>query len=191
MPGARVLFLVVELGALTFRPGDTVQEQCRRDRDVRRRRRGRDPRQQRPTARRSARAASTPGRDRSTSWAGGSRRTASASCSRATSRLWCASASAPPSTSSSAGTTCRFHSIDSCLPSRRRQGGRWTLGAGVRDADAAALADCREVLRNYGNMSAATVMFVLERALRRRAGGRHLMSALGPGFTAAFQIVEG
>ena len=53
------------------------------------------------------------------------------------------------------------------------------------------LRDCREVLRDYGNMSAATVLFVLERVLRQRPRGRHLMSTLGPGFTAAFQIVEG
>jgi alkylresorcinol/alkylpyrone synthase len=53
------------------------------------------------------------------------------------------------------------------------------------------LRDCREVLRDYGNMSAATVMFVLKRVLDRAPRGRRLMSALGPGFTAAFQIVEG
>jgi len=49
----------------------------------------------------------------------------------------------------------------------------------------------REVLRDYGNMSAATVMFVLERALGN--GGlprRSLMTSLGPGFTAGFLLVE-
>lgn len=54
-----------------------------------------------------------------------------------------------------------------------------------------AMRDAREVLRDYGNMSAATVMFVLERALRRRDGGRILTSSLGPGFSAAFQVLEG
>ena len=53
------------------------------------------------------------------------------------------------------------------------------------------LRDCREVLREYGNMSAATVMFVLDRVLKSGTRGRRLMSALGPGFTAAFQILEG
>jgi alkylresorcinol/alkylpyrone synthase len=52
--------------------------------------------------------------------------------------------------------------------------------------------DCsREVLRRYGNMSAATVMFVLEQALRN--GGlprRTLVSSLGPGFTAGFLLME-
>ena len=52
------------------------------------------------------------------------------------------------------------------------------------------LRDEREVLRNYGNMSAPTVMFVLERALRRGFAGRAVMSALGPGFTASFLAIE-
>ena len=52
------------------------------------------------------------------------------------------------------------------------------------------LAHARSVLRDYGNMSAATVLFVLERALRAGDHGRMLLSALGPGFTAAFQILE-
>ena len=45
----------------------------------------------------------------------------------------------------------------------------------------------REVLRECGNMSSVTVMFVLERFLRSRrfAPGEHgLISALGPGFSA-------
>ena len=48
----------------------------------------------------------------------------------------------------------------------------------------------REVLRQYGNMSAATVLFVLERALAN--GGlprRSLMTSLGPGFTAGFLLL--
>jgi predicted naringenin-chalcone synthase len=58
------------------------------------------------------------------------------------------------------------------------------------DLPPAALADSREVLRTHGNMSAATVLFVLERMLARRAGGRLLASALGPGFTAGFLLLE-
>ncbi len=53
-----------------------------------------------------------------------------------------------------------------------------------------AMADTREILRAYGNMSAATVLFVLDRALRRGVRGRQLLSSLGPGFTAAFAILE-
>jgi alkylresorcinol/alkylpyrone synthase len=48
----------------------------------------------------------------------------------------------------------------------------------------------RDVLRDYGNMSAATVLFVLERTLAQARPGRYLMSALGPGFTVGFQLLE-
>jgi alkylresorcinol/alkylpyrone synthase len=48
----------------------------------------------------------------------------------------------------------------------------------------------RAVLRDYGNMSAATVLFVVERALRAGLHGRHLVSALGPGFSAGFALLE-
>jgi alkylresorcinol/alkylpyrone synthase len=52
------------------------------------------------------------------------------------------------------------------------------------------LTDAREVLRDHGNMSAPTVLFVLEAAIRAGKRGRQLMIALGPGFTVAFQIIE-
>jgi alkylresorcinol/alkylpyrone synthase len=57
------------------------------------------------------------------------------------------------------------------------------------------LVDSREILQNYGNMSAVTLLFVLERALRRGvlANGdwnRALLSAMGPGFTAGFVTLE-
>ncbi len=48
----------------------------------------------------------------------------------------------------------------------------------------------RAVLRDYGNMSGATVLFVLERALQGGLRGRHLMSSLGPGFSAGFLLLE-
>lgn len=41
----------------------------------------------------------------------------------------------------------------------------------------------REVLRVAGNMSAPTVLFVLERVLAAGTRGRLMMAALGPGFT--------
>lgn len=50
-----------------------------------------------------------------------------------------------------------------------------------------ALTESRAILREYGNMSAATVMFVLERM--RSDWHRALMSALGPGFTAGFLVL--
>jgi alkylresorcinol/alkylpyrone synthase len=50
--------------------------------------------------------------------------------------------------------------------------------------------DCsRNILREYGNMSSATVFFVLAESLGRPAG-RRLLSSLGPGFTAAFALLE-
>jgi alkylresorcinol/alkylpyrone synthase len=47
-----------------------------------------------------------------------------------------------------------------------------------------------EVLRDYGNMSSPTVMFVLERTLAAGAAGRHLMAAFGPGFTVSFALLD-
>jgi alkylresorcinol/alkylpyrone synthase len=43
----------------------------------------------------------------------------------------------------------------------------------------------RDVLAEFGNMSAPTVMFVLERVLASAATGDMMLVALGPGFTAA------
>jgi alkylresorcinol/alkylpyrone synthase len=53
-----------------------------------------------------------------------------------------------------------------------------------------AMRHAREVLRDFGNMSAATVMFVMEKALADGMAGRHLVGALGPGFTAGFLLIE-
>lgn len=53
------------------------------------------------------------------------------------------------------------------------------------------MAEARAVLREYGNMSAVTVLFVLQRMMQRGLAGRHLMSALGPGFSVGFQIIDG
>ena len=48
----------------------------------------------------------------------------------------------------------------------------------------------REVLRDYGNMSAPTVMFVLERLLEQGLPDRVMMTAFGPGFTCAGLLLE-
>lgn len=54
-----------------------------------------------------------------------------------------------------------------------------------------ALVHEREVLRQYGNMSAATVLFVLERGLAQTSlAGPSVVTALGPGFTAGFVLLE-
>jgi alkylresorcinol/alkylpyrone synthase len=48
----------------------------------------------------------------------------------------------------------------------------------------------REVLRDYGNMSAPTVLFVLERLIKQGLPERVLMTAFGPGFTCAGLLLE-
>src|SRR5258708_2157808 len=53
-----------------------------------------------------------------------------------------------------------------------------------------ALTDSRSILRDYGNMSAVTALFVLERMLQRGTAGRTLMTALGPGFSAVFLMIR-
>jgi len=52
------------------------------------------------------------------------------------------------------------------------------IGQGALDHERAVLAD-------YGNMSAPTVLFVLDRAIREGLPERTLLTALGPGFTAS------
>ena len=48
----------------------------------------------------------------------------------------------------------------------------------------------REVLNDYGNMSAPTVLFVLERLIERGLPERVMMTAFGPGFTCAGLMLE-
>jgi alkylresorcinol/alkylpyrone synthase len=43
----------------------------------------------------------------------------------------------------------------------------------------------RDVIADYGNMSAPTVLFILQRALAKGLPARSLLTALGPGFTAS------
>lgn len=72
-------------------------------------------------------------------------------------------------------------------------------GAKVLDAleqalglESGALVASREVLRQYGNMSAATVLFVLDHLLRAEPEGvgRYLLTTFGPGFTAGLLLME-
>jgi alkylresorcinol/alkylpyrone synthase len=56
--------------------------------------------------------------------------------------------------------------------------GALDLGQGALDHERAVLAD-------HGNMSAPTVLFVLDRARRAGLSPRSVLSALGPGFTAS------
>jgi len=65
------------------------------------------------------------------------------------------------------------------------------FGAGFAGAT-----EARQSLRDYGNMSAVSVMFVLERMLtaanaRGENSGCYLLTALGPGFSAGFVVLDG
>jgi len=61
---------------------------------------------------------------------------------------------------------------------------------GLSDED---MAFSRSVLRDYGNMSSATVLFVLERVIQSglpRDGDLAVMAALGPGFAAEGALLQ-
>jgi alkylresorcinol/alkylpyrone synthase len=70
-------------------------------------------------------------------------------------------------------------------------------GAKVLDAledafqiERGALTESRSVLRDYGNMSAVTALFVLERMDWRKKDQCILMTALGPGFSSVLQLLQ-
>ena len=46
------------------------------------------------------------------------------------------------------------------------------------------------MLHDYGNMSAPTVLFVLDRLFARGLPERAMMTAFGPGFTCAGMLLE-
>ena len=58
------------------------------------------------------------------------------------------------------------------------------------DLEPAALDASRDVLREHGNMSSPTVLFVLAKVLANDPHGRGLVSATGPGFSAEHLLVE-
>lgn len=61
---------------------------------------------------------------------------------------------------------------------------------GLRDAD---VAHSRHILRNYGNMSSPTVLFVLNEVMQNgavRPGDHGVLVALGPGFAAEAALLE-
>lgn len=71
-------------------------------------------------------------------------------------------------------------------------GGAKVLDAleGAFELPAGSLTYSRSVLREHGNMSSATVLFILREALDAGAKGRCLLTTMGPGFTAGMMIVE-
>jgi alkylresorcinol/alkylpyrone synthase len=89
--------------------------------------------------------------------------------------------------------------LESCGVSRRDIMGMICHPGGVKVLDAleevfglepGGMRDARDILSEYGNMSGATVLFVLQRQMQRGLAGRQLMTALGPGFSIGFQLLE-
>jgi alkylresorcinol/alkylpyrone synthase len=71
-------------------------------------------------------------------------------------------------------------------------GGRKVLETAedVLGLDRSRVAHSWGVLRDFGNMSSATALFILERAIRAGDRGRHLLAAFGPGFSAYFAALD-
>ncbi len=71
-------------------------------------------------------------------------------------------------------------------------GGRKVLDAiaVALDIEEQELVHSWDVLRDYGNMSSPTVLFVLDRTIASQRQGPHLMVAFGPGFTVSFALID-
>lgn len=71
-------------------------------------------------------------------------------------------------------------------------GGRKVLSAyeSALDLGDDCLRTTREVMRSYGNMSSATVLYVLERFVQEHEQGYGLMMAMGPGFSSEMALLH-
>ncbi len=71
-------------------------------------------------------------------------------------------------------------------------GGRKVLDAieSCLALDKSHLRHSEDILRDYGNMSAPTVLFILERTVQSGASGLHLLASFGPGFTTTFVLLD-
>ena len=71
-------------------------------------------------------------------------------------------------------------------------GGRKVLetAEAVLGIDRSLLGHSWDVLRDFGNMSSATALFVLQKAMNAGDKGRHLLAAFGPGFSAYFVALD-
>lgn len=71
-------------------------------------------------------------------------------------------------------------------------GGRKVLDAlsTVFETDPSSFRHSWDVLREFGNMSAPTVLFILDRTLRSNASGLHLMVSFGPGFSVTLVLLD-
>jgi alkylresorcinol/alkylpyrone synthase len=85
------------------------------------------------------------------------------------------------------GLSCEDLSAYVCHP-----GGAKVLDAleETLDLPPRSLVHARDILRAHGNMSAATVLFVLKATLDAGEHGCMLMTTLGPGFTAGLQVID-
>ncbi|MEK1830180.1 3-oxoacyl-[acyl-carrier-protein] synthase III C-terminal domain-containing protein [Priestia megaterium] len=54
------------------------------------------------------------------------------------------------------------------------------------------IADSLDVLKNHGNMSSATVLYVLDRFMKKEISSKEygLLTALGPGFSSEMLLLE-
>ncbi len=64
------------------------------------------------------------------------------------------------------------------------------VAEGILGVKPEALEPSRTVLHDFGNMSSATALFVLQYAIKSGRRGRHLLCAFGPGFSAYFVVVD-
>lgn len=91
-------------------------------------------------------------------------------------------------------TTCKNGgvSIDRISHWAIHPGGRAILDAAEKalSLDSAALSSSRSVLRNYGNMSSATILFVLKDLLMQKINGSVFTAAFGPGLVAECALME-
>jgi predicted naringenin-chalcone synthase len=58
------------------------------------------------------------------------------------------------------------------------------------DLPGASLIDSRQVLADYGNMSSPTLLFILERMMRRDRPRPCVLLAFGPGITIEAALLE-
>ena len=64
------------------------------------------------------------------------------------------------------------------------------IAEGMLGVPPGALEPTRATLRDFGNMSSATALFVLQHAIASGRKGRHLLAAFGPGFSAYFVVLD-
>ena len=163
----------------------------RRRRRLRRPRRARARRRRRAPARRWSTRCRTSIPSRSTSWASSSRTAASTSCSTATCRTRSGGASVRSSTSCAGATASTADALAFCA---LHPGGRRILEDLDADLGLAGKTEPSwDVLRDYGNLSSATVLFVLDEVLRRQpppVGAYGLLAAFGPGFSAELSLMR-